>query len=174
MLSNPMLEEFLAINGKPSIDYHRTKLAMTYSWAMPSERAIRTIAIRSPRGVVELGAGTGYWAWMLATMVDIVALDIKLPEAPFPWFLVQKGKEETVATLPERTLLMVYPRGFAWDALSHYEQAGGKCVAIVGENEIVASPAFFSKLEKEWTEADRFDLPSFCGIHDEIRIFVKP
>lgn len=40
-------------------------LRRMYSWAVPNNEAIRTICKRSPRGVVEMGAGTGYWSRLL-------------------------------------------------------------------------------------------------------------
>ena len=49
-----------------------------YSWAMPSEEALRCIVRHSKMcaGIVEVGAGTGFWAALLASRgVDVLAFD---------------------------------------------------------------------------------------------------
>ena len=51
-------------------------LRRMYSWGVPTEEALKAIIDVSPAGVVEVGAGTGYWAMLLHTRgVDIVAYD---------------------------------------------------------------------------------------------------
>lgn len=54
----------------------RDYLVHRYAWAVPSPQAIKWIAERCPR-IVEIGAGRGYWAKLLAGAgVDILAFDI--------------------------------------------------------------------------------------------------
>lgn len=51
-------------------------LRRRYAWAVPNERALEVIAERSPGGVVEIGAGGGYWAMELQRRgVDVIAYD---------------------------------------------------------------------------------------------------
>ena len=52
-------------------------LRRVYSWGVPSDAALETIArFAAAAGVVEVGAGTGYWAAALATRgVDVRAYD---------------------------------------------------------------------------------------------------
>ena len=55
----------------------RTCLCTYFAWAVPTHKALATIrALEQP--VLEIGAGTGYWAWLLATAfgVDILAYDL--------------------------------------------------------------------------------------------------
>ncbi|KAG7397358.1 hypothetical protein PHYBOEH_000870 [Phytophthora boehmeriae] len=50
-------------------------VAMKYSWAIPDERALQIIKHYGP--IVEMGAGSGYWARLLQLRgVDIVAYDL--------------------------------------------------------------------------------------------------
>ena len=52
-------------------------LRRAYAWAVPSHEALSAIAEASPRGVVEIGAGTGYWAYELRDRgVSVAAYDI--------------------------------------------------------------------------------------------------
>ena len=49
-----------------------------YSWAMPNEEALRCVVHHSKTcaGIVEVGAGTGFWAALLASLgVDVLAFD---------------------------------------------------------------------------------------------------
>ena len=58
----------LAIRGSIAVPY--------MSWAVPSAEALEVIAQVSGGRVVEVGAGTGYWAWLLTRRgVDVVAVD---------------------------------------------------------------------------------------------------
>lgn len=52
-------------------------LRRSYAWSVPSRAALECIAHHSPHGVVEIGAGTGYWAHVLRSGcgVDVVAYD---------------------------------------------------------------------------------------------------
>lgn len=52
----------------------RAELVRRYAWAVPDAAAIAALAARSP--LVEIGAGTGYWARLLAAAgADIIAYD---------------------------------------------------------------------------------------------------
>nr|CCA14737.1 conserved hypothetical protein [Albugo laibachii Nc14] len=51
------------------------QIAMKYAWAIPDERALKIIKSYGP--IVEMGAGTGYWAKLLELRgVDIVCYDL--------------------------------------------------------------------------------------------------
>ena len=67
--SMPMVADFYSDVVQP--------LRRTYAWAIPTRAALECIARHSPHGVVEVGAGTGYWAHLLASRcgVDVAAYD---------------------------------------------------------------------------------------------------
>ena len=53
-----------------------------YGFAVPTDDALDAIVACSPRGVLELGAGTGHWAALLARRgVDVIAYDVAPPLA---------------------------------------------------------------------------------------------
>jgi hypothetical protein len=121
------------------------RLTARFAFAIPTDLALAVIADWSPNGVVELGAGTGYWASLLAALgVDVVAYDRAPPGSPdnrwfhssTPWFPVAQGDESIVARHADRTLLLVWPtRDEVWaaDALDRFHSAGGDTVVVVGE-----------------------------------------
>lgn len=116
-----------------------------FGFAIPTDQALAMIGRCSPNGVIEIGAGTGYWASLLDGIgVDVVACDIAPPSrAENPWFgrsatwhPVEIGDERNVEAHTDRTLLLIWPtRDEVWpgDAVERYGDSGGRCVAYVGE-----------------------------------------
>lgn len=123
----------------------RPQWLATFAFAMPTEPALRAVAAASPDGVVEVGAGTGWWARLLHDRgVDVVALDVAPPPSPDnpwfagvqPWYPVRVGDEGAVERHARRTLLLVWPtRAEDWGAaaVARFAAAGGRAVAFVGE-----------------------------------------
>jgi hypothetical protein len=116
-----------------------------FAFAVPTDEALDAIVAVSPGGVVELGAGTGYWAYLLHDRgIDVVAYDADPPPSPTnpwfagsePWFPVQPGTEEAVEQHSARTLLLVWPtRNEDWPAAAaeRFHRAGGRTLVYVGE-----------------------------------------
>lgn len=79
VMANPLLDAFeMATAAGGDIDGMRSQLVTRYGFAVPSDEALTAIERCSPRGVVELGAGTGYWAFLLQQRgVDVVAFDVE-------------------------------------------------------------------------------------------------
>lgn len=116
-----------------------------YGFAVPTGEALDLAAAWSPNGVVEVGAGTGYWAAELTRIgVDVIAYDVEPPPSlrnrwfagARPWFPVVRGDERVADHCPERSLLLVWPtRNETWaaDAVARHHDAGGDRVLYVGE-----------------------------------------
>ena len=144
--TNPLLAAFKqAIETGADIEDTRSQLIARFGFAIPSEEALDAISRCSPRGVVELGAGTGYWAYVLQQVgLDVVAFDsAPAPAAQNRWFAgtrawhpVHRGDHDVVGHHPERTLLVVWPTKneiWAATAVDRYYDAGGECLVYVGE-----------------------------------------
>ena len=83
-------------------------LRRRYAWAIPDERALRVLAHYGANGIVEIGAGKGYWASLLrARGVDAVAYDAKPPPSTF--VKVKRGGPEKLAAHADRALFLCYP-----------------------------------------------------------------
>jgi hypothetical protein len=138
-------------------------LRRLFAWGVPTAEALDAVAAASPRGVVEAGAGTGYWSHLLRRRgVDTRAYDAApvddaaahnghhtLPgsgAAAPPFARVARASAADAARAhPQRTLLLCWPppededagpdagRSMALDALTAY--AGSTCVYI-GEHEL--------------------------------------
>jgi hypothetical protein len=154
----------------------------SYAFAMPTESALRAVAEASPHGVVEIGAGTGYWARLLHDRgVDVVAFDAAPPPSPSNtwfagvalWFPVRIGDESTVDRHAERTLLLVWPtRNEDWGAaaVERFASAGGGRLAFVGEAVGGRTGddrlhALLGELDRCWSCAyDVRTSPCICGL----------
>lgn len=183
------------LHGNPLLDAHRRvggavgpggaerdALIARYAFAVPSEEALRVVADLAPAGLVEVGAGSGYWARQLHELgVDVVAYDLEPPPAAAnrwfagsrPWFPVLAADETVVSRHAERILLLVWPtRKEAWaaHAVQLFHAAGGRRLVFVGEGPggrtgDDALHALLGDLDRCWTCAYGItDAPCICGI----------
>lgn len=154
-----------------------------YAYAIPTEGAIKLIASYSP--ICEMGAGTGYWAFLLNNYgCDIVAYDNYLPpydgeehyfdDDAVLWFNVQKCDSFFVPPI-DRTLFLCWPpydELMAYNVLSRY--AGDRLIYI-GEDcgGATADDNFYRVLSNNWTRVYEFEIPQFYGLHDWLSIYER-
>ena len=142
--ANPYLDAWRRRRHDPRAP-GRDELLVQFGFAVPDDAALARVARHSPNGVVEIGAGLGYWARLLADRgTDVVAYDIVPPPAPDnQWFArvdpgvpVAPGSERAAREHPDRTLLLVWPtRNEDWgaDAALAHAAGGGQRLVYVGE-----------------------------------------
>lgn len=188
-MSNEYLQEYeRAVRaGQLSLGasfWSRRELCRRYSFAIPNDAALDAITGLGP--IVELGAGTGYWARLLAARsADIIAFDKAPGDAENShgnyysfersWFPVQVGLASEAGRHPGRALLLVWPcyaTSFAHDCLDEYQRAGGDVVAYLGEwRGCTGNEQFHDQLDDDWELRQSVDVPQWDGLHDELRIF---
>ncbi|RDI62741.1 hypothetical protein [Nocardia pseudobrasiliensis] len=153
-------------SGSARLGYAETILQAHYAYAVPSPQTLRWIArFADGRTVVELGAGRGYWARLLAGAgVSVAAFDSHPPDrgtnASFPgreiWYPV--GDLDAYAATPkaDRVLLLCWPPGWgdlmASRALEEFEKGGGDRLVFIGEPRggKTGIQAFFDRLDAMW------------------------
>lgn len=165
----------------------RARLAGRYSWAVPTEAVIARLARHA---VVEIGAGTGYWAALIARAGgDVMAYDaapiggtrlnewhgLHGPDAPYHPVM---GGDATAAGLhPERTLLLCWPPWddpMAWEALSAYHGAGGRRVVYVGvEYGCTGDDQFHDALYRNWRCVRTDRIPQWPHMSDNVTWWVR-
>jgi putative endonuclease len=192
---NPYLEEVLALvrTGRRSgraalmkmLGEKRGELVCRYAFSIPTPDLLREIASRSP--LVEIGAGSGYWARCLtASGADIVAYDARPPAEGDPcdatagnrwfedeWFNVMEGDASMAGRYPERTLFLCWPPihdAMAMDALAGYRAAGGKTLIYIGDPGSSGDEAFHRELGLLKTEYSA-GLWSWPGVEERLMIF---
>lgn len=145
LAGNPLLQGHLLAADLDPRGKTRASLIRRFGFATPTEEALEAIAAASPRGVVELGAGTGYWARLLYERgVDVIAYDVSPPPSSdnqwfagvTPWYPVAHDDGLVVSEHADRTLLLVWPtRDESWAARAaiEFHEAGGRSLVYVGE-----------------------------------------
>ncbi|CAE7779657.1 unnamed protein product, partial [Symbiodinium sp. CCMP2592] len=139
-----------------------------YSYAVPSERALRRLAAEAP--LLEIGAGTGYWAYMLRRRSVVVhAYDIRLARddneyhghSP-AWTRVERGGPEAAANHAGSALFLCYPPpgNMALQVLNFFP---GDRVLLVGEwSGDTASQKFQEKLMQTFELVETVPLPNWA------------
>jgi hypothetical protein len=150
----------------------RDELTEEYAWAIPNHEAIATIATHDP--VLEVGAGNGYWAYLLRQVDgDVLATDADAPFDP-EWSPVWSARAQSVVPdYPDRTLLMVWP---SYDETWPSETLGayqGDTVIYVGEGRggCTADDRFHQLLHDEWQLEATVAIPQYLGLNDRLEVW---
>jgi hypothetical protein len=161
------------------LDGRRRELAARFSWAIPTEAALGLVGDHGP--LLEVGAGTGYWAALLrARGIDVQATDLEPAGSTYHrdsqvWTEVTRSSAvEAVRAWPDRTLFLCWPppdddaAGYA--AVRAY---AGDTVVYVGGG--ADGPTGTARLQREldlnWTVTDELALPSWPGIPDRLTVW---
>lgn len=116
------------------------RLAQHYAYVLPSDSTLTMLAGLGP--LVEMGAGTGYWAHRLRSIgVDIVAFDHapvdgerpnRYHSGTRPWAHVEQGDQTVLRGYADRCLFLCWPPLFSslGDCLTYY---CGDTIAYIGD-----------------------------------------
>jgi hypothetical protein len=145
----------------------KAAIARHFAWAVPTDEAIALIR-KHAAGVVEIGAGSGYWTWLMRQAgITVVAFDLDPP--PFTWSEVHSGDERMVRYHPDKTLLLCWPPWASSMASSALAAYGGERVVYVGEwmggN---ADPHFFALLVSRFECIDSLAIPQWYMRDDRL------
>jgi hypothetical protein len=181
--SNPYLDAFLNVPelSDKHILYVRLALVQVFAFAIPNEQALSKIAEYGP--VLEVGAGTGYWAALLRSRgIDVIAVDLYPVEARSGSALfkrtfttVLEADEGVVRQYPERTLLLTWPPGYNPMPQRALEFYRGSHVIYIGEGEFgcTADEPFHRLLERDWKLIDSLDIPHWKKSNDWLQVYER-
>jgi hypothetical protein len=174
-LTNPYLTIFLRLHASRVEDNEhraerlwkwRKRLTRSISWAVPSEEALETLVKASP--ILEIGAGTGYWARMVRSRGGVVdAYDINCQEGTG----VLRGDAEVVGHYGEEwTLMLCWPPLRGTMASRALEAFRGHNLVYIGEPDggCTGTPLFHQLLEAGWDCTGGCDIPQWNGVHDRL------
>ena len=158
---------------KSTWDY-RDEYVKKYAWAVPDHQALGVISQYSP--LIEIGAGTGYWGYLLNRLgVDILCFD-KEPHhnhySDHQWFIVKEGTPEILSNYPDRNLFLCWPPyddRMAYECLKNFK---GKYFIYIGEGEggCNGTTLFFKRLYRTFKELRFIPIPHWYGLHDGLSI----
>jgi len=132
--------QLLSEIGGDATDDALTNLAQRYSYVFPDDRSLTALAALGP--LVEIGAGTGYWAFRLRALgVDIVAFDQAPPDGAQPnryhattltWTEVFAGDHTVLTQYVDRALFLCWAPLFSslGECLAFYS---GNIIAVIGD-----------------------------------------
>ena len=148
----------------------KAAIAGHFAWAVPTPQAITTIAKHATR-VVEIGSGSGYWAWMMEQVgISVRAYDTARP--CYMWHIVEDGDARAASEHSDRTLFLCWPpyaSSMAADALGYYKGDG---LIYVGEwLGGCAEPSFFRLLNERFELIDYTPLPQWFMRDDQLMVF---
>jgi hypothetical protein len=160
----------------------RRELTAKYAWAVPCRAALDLLANHAP--LVEVGAGTGYWAWLLRQRgVDILAFDEDPPGQDATnhwhrdnpcWTAIERGGPEAIMVHPGRTLFLCWPPYDTPMGLDCVRAYAGDKIIVVGEHGgCTGDEAFWLELETKWKRITEVDLPQFDGLHDFMMVYER-
>lgn len=156
----------------------RFDLMAQFSYAIPDNEAIDLIS--SYKRIVEVGAGSGYWAHLVSkTGADVVAFDDRKYENLRPpdkiWFDVQEGDEKISSEFPDRALFLCWPplnSKMAYRSLRAYK---GDTVIYVGEGKdgCTADKNFFNLLGRLFVEVKSLVIPRWPAVNDYLAVYER-
>jgi hypothetical protein len=174
---------------------YRDELTRKFAWAIPDPDTIAFIVEHS-QSIVEMGAGTGYFAWQLSQLgIDIVAYDANPPDISLEnhyhrpvnqdgeptgetretFFAIQQGTPETLEQHSDRTLFLCWPpydTEMASQCIEHYH---GNRIIYIGEGNggCTGNDAFHERLYEEWEQIAKHLLVQWSGIHDRAYVYTR-
>jgi hypothetical protein len=163
----------------------RQELSRVFSWALASRTALDWIdGCLDGRPLLEVGAGSGYWAGLLrARGVDVLATDAEARTEHNGWTSrfrytdVRPGQAaQDAADHPDRILALLWPPyqdPMAVETLRAYRGPG---LLYLGDRPggLCADPAFFTELTHRWRPAARCPLTlRWLGNHDSAVFYVR-
>jgi len=160
-----------------------------YSHAVPTMASINRI-VELGRPVVEIGAGSGYWSWVLqragasVTAYDTFTFLDGTDERPplwdrdryEPWCEVYKGGPSDLQNYPGATVLICWPDhepGMRMDA-DAVEMHRGTWLIYVGEVGVsrrTGSDEFFNLLADRYKLKERMEIPRWPGHEDAAFVY---
>ncbi|MDY0360667.1 MAG: hypothetical protein RBR08_04365 [Desulforegulaceae bacterium] len=192
-IKNPYLEDLRKIvfsksdetNKRKKLREARNELVTKYCFSVPFPFVTDIIKKFSP--IIELGSGTGYYAWCLRQQnAEIEVFDLFSPDEadPFdfmsqnPWFddtwvNVLKGDENTVSAYSNYSLFLCWPppdSKMAFNAFVKYKNSGGKTLIYIGDPLSSADENFFKEIEK-YKLIHELNIPSWKNINEKLMIY---
>jgi hypothetical protein len=161
---------------------HHDPIRMHYAWSIPTPGDLDMITgwLEPGQGVVEVCAGSGYWAWMLTQYgVDTVAYD-QAPGGPGsgnrfakggPWHPVLVGGPQSAAEHPDRALLLCWPPQDSPVAAQTLAAYRGDTLVLAMNYGASGDADFHAALRRDWDRVDESGAHvSIIGMEDSVLV----
>lgn len=199
-IANPYWEEIQSnlvgvvhglLSGNRSRWTQRRDYCRDYTWAIPDPETLAFVFKWLGPQAIEMGAGTGYWASLLAAMgLDILAFDACPPDKIANYYHhpendetglwtvfypVEVGDPTTLKDHPDRTLFLCWPpydKPMGYECLQNYP---GQRIVYIGEGDggCTGDDEFFTLLERDWHPIAEHAGIQWDGIHDTVQVYER-
>ena len=148
----------------------RDEAIRRYGFSIPCLEAVEAIARGSP--LLEVGAGTGYWAKLLedagANIVSTDADSDKLAALKFGVSILRLDAAKAVQAFPERNVFVSWPSSqMTWAMEMAEAMVSGRTLFYIGEWEgCTGDDGFREFLETGFELVDLMAIPTWPGTHD--------
>jgi len=152
----------------------RREYVRDYSWAIPSELAIE--AIRKYAPIIEVGAGGGYWSYLISLDgTSVVAVDNESESFQKKWIKTENKGPECLEFYPQQSLFLCWPpynTPMASDCLLQHK---GKYLIYIGECDggCNADAQFFNILRNEFKLIETIEIPTWPNINDKLWVYQR-
>lgn len=156
----------------------RDRVIRDFGFALPCREAIDKLKALSP--IVEVGAGTGAWAALLAKNgADIIATDAEF-DTGYRFLsgrfchVSRMNAKNAIRKWPKRNVLMIWPcYRSEWSTEAIREIKPGRTLALISEGEggCVGTDSLFRNLDVRFKHIERIKIPCWYGIHDRLDIY---
>ena len=177
----PHLNVLGGVKGISGQFYIREHVRQEFCFAVLTEEMVTRIKPYGP--ILEVGAGTGYWAYEFKKQgMNYLATDAypgrgnKYFAGAKSWSKVEElTAVEAVRCYPDRTLLMCWPEYCEIWPLEALKEYKGDIFIYIGEEEggCCADDDFFEYLHSHWDEREELAMPQFFGLHDVAIIYER-
>ena len=159
----------------------RKPFVREWGFAIPCAEAVRALVRLGP--LLEIGAGSGAWAAMLAARgVDVTATDFQpAGEQPFYGFtcgrhfpVSEMSAPDAVRAHADRNVFCSWPaQDTAWDAEAALAVRPGRFFALIsdGPGGTSGTPQLFQALDRGFRKVATLALPQFPRIRDRLVIY---
>jgi hypothetical protein len=154
--------------------------SIKYAWAIPCDEAIQEIVKHSP--IIEIGAGTGYWANLITqagggvAAYDVRPVNLKnnlFHPGAQPFFDVKVGNHKKIPQHPNCTLMLCWPpchSKLTKKCLDLYRQ---DTLIYIGEYNTNSSWSEDLDDPSKWLLEKIIKIPQWQALHDEMFIFKR-
>lgn len=156
------------------VDMRRKDLVKKYAWGIPNQQAVELIVENDP--VVEIGAGSGYWAYLVDEGGgDILAFDNNDREYEEEWFNVNYGSAEIATEFPDRSLFLCWPEYHNEMGEIAVENYDGQCIILVGESisGCTGTTDMYRMIESTYELENTIEIPNWFGIRDKLHLYKR-
>lgn len=174
------LEIYSRLESEEIKKQKRLELINKYSYAIPNNEAIKAIIKYSP--LIEIGAGHGYWAFLLSQAgADIIAFD------DYSWFgktvldsknfymNIEKANHKILKNHPDRNLLLCWPPPFDDMAYKCLKCFKGKYFIYIGEDYkgCTANDKFHEYVYDNFITVEQIEIPTWSDFYDKLFIYKR-